>query len=308
MVFHCYFTEMKGLKEKVLIAGGSGLIGKKLAELLRAEHFEVAILSRNPKRSNEFYWDPVKEELDEMALKEVTILINLSGAGIADARWTKNRKKELVDSRVGSNNFLFAKLEKLPKLRHFICASGINAYAPSKSKLYVEEDPYGTDFLQSLVKNWEESAQQFHPTAKVSLLRTAVVLAKEGGAFPRLSKITRLSLGSGLGKGDQAMPWVHIDDLTGIYLHVLKNELDGTFNAVAANDSNEQFMRILAKELSKPFFLPNVPAWALKLALGEMSTLLIDGVSASNEKILKAGFEFKYPELVSSFQQLIASK
>ncbi|MEY4605072.1 MAG: hypothetical protein RIT43_2364 [Bacteroidota bacterium] len=298
---------MSRSKDKVLIAGGTGLIGRKLAELLTSEEYEVVILSRKPKNPFEFYWDPIKMELDEQALDGVTVIINLSGAGIADKRWTDTRKKELEDSRVGSNNFLFSKRDKMPHLRQFICASGINAYAPGKSELYSENDAYGEEFLPQLVKKWEESAKKFHPHARVALVRTAVVLANEGGAFPRLSKLTKLGLGSGLGRGDQPMPWIHMDDLAEIYLHIIKTQLEGTFNAVASNDSNAQFMRSLAKEMKKPFILPNVPGWLLKIGLGEMSSVLLDGVSASNEKILKTGFQFKYPSLESSLKQLVAS-
>ena len=298
---------MNRSKEKVLIAGGTGLIGSQLAQVLHNEQYEVAVLSRNPKKDIEYYWDPEKEELDEKALHGVSVLINLSGASIADERWTKKRKKILEDSRIHTNRFLYNKIDHMPHLRQFICASGINAYAPNNTTIYTETDTYGKDFLPQLVRKWEDSAQLFSDNVKVAMVRTAVVLAHEGGAYPKLSKLTKLGLGSALGKGDQPIPWIHMDDLVAIYLHILKNKLEGTFNAVAANDSNEKFMRSLAKEMNKPFFLPHVPAWILKLALGEMSTLLLDGVCASNEKIIQTGFTFRYPNLKSSFDQLTAA-
>jgi uncharacterized protein (TIGR01777 family) len=295
--------------ENILIAGGTGLIGRKLASLLKKANYDVFILSRNPKQENEYYWNPDKQELDEKALEDVTVLISLCGAGIADERWTKNRKKILEDSRINTNRFLHTKIDQMPNLKQFICASGINAYRSNKTKVYTETDAFGEDFLPQLVKKWEASAQVFDTKVNVALVRTAVVLAIEGGAYPRLAKLTQLGLGSALGRGDQPMPWIHIDDLTGIYLHIIRNQLTGCFNAVTSCDSNKQFMQALAMEMKKPFFLPNVPAWVLKLALGEMSSLLLEGVCASHQNIAKTGYFFQYPDLKSALLQLqIASK
>lgn len=290
--------------QKILITGGTGLIGQHLAVVLKKHIADVRILSRNPRNPNEFHWDPKKKQIDPNALNEVSVLINLSGAGIADGRWTEDRKRELENSRVDANNFLFSLLDDMPHLKHFISASGINAYTPDLEIVYEEDAPYGKEFLCRLTQKWEESALQFSSRVKVSIIRTAVVLSSKGGAYPKLSKITKLGLGSGLGSGKQSMPWIHIADLSAIYLHVIEKELNGTYNAVADCPTNKDFMRRMAKCLRKPFFLPNVPAWVMKLLLGEMSTMLLEGVRASNEKLIRTGFTFHYPELDEAFSQL----
>jgi len=298
---------MKISEQTILIAGGTGLIGRALQRTLERQHASVRILTRSPKTANEYYWDPYKKELDVAALEQVTVLINLSGAGIADGRWTKKRKEELERSRVASNAFLYEFISSTPALKRFISASGINAYEPNQQKVSQEDEPFGYPYLCQLTRKWEESALLFSKDVPVSIIRTAVVLSAKGGAYARLSGITKFGLGSGLGSGKQFIPWIHVDDLTAIYVHVIENELSGTFNGVAACESNKEFMRNLAKSLKKPFYLPNVPGWLMKLLLGEMSTMLLDGVNASNQKLKDAGFQFQYPELRKAFDQLALS-
>lgn len=291
-------------EERVLIAGGTGLIGKDLVKKLRAKGAEVRVLTRKPANSDEFYWNPDKKEINENALVGITVLINLSGAGIADKRWTSSRKQELEDSRVGANRFLFSLHEKLPELKHFICASGINAYTPNHPEIFNEESPFGSEFLCELTRKWEESALLFSSFTRVSLVRTAVVLAPKGGAYPKLAGITKWGLDSGLGTGKQYIPWIHLDDLSSVYIHLLEHELAGVFNGVAGCETNHLFMKKLAKSLHKPFFLPNVPGWLLKLILGEMATMLLDGVHVSNQKLHESNFKFNFQDLNTAFDSL----
>ena len=291
-------------QQTILIAGGTGLIGQYLKRTLEQKKVSVRILTRNPWKKNEYYWDPLKKELDKTAFENVTVLINLSGAGIADDRWTSKRKKELEDSRVQANTFLFSQISNMTALKHFISASGINAYTPNQEMELTEDSPYGQDFLSSLTRKWEESASLFSSHVKVSIIRTAVVLSSKGGAYTKLASLTKFGLGSGLGTGKQPIPWIHISDLTNIYVHMIEKEISGTFNAVAKCTPNKEFMRELAFTLKKPFFLPNVPGWAMKLLLGEMSTMLLDGVRASNQKLRNTGFSFVYDELQTALEQL----
>lgn len=295
---------MKISEQTILIAGGTGLIGRTLQRTLQQQHASVRILTRNPKAKNEYYWDPYKKELDSKALEQVTVLINLSGAGIADGRWTTRRKEELERSRVESNAFLYGFIHSMPELKRFISASGINAYEPNQQRIAHEDEPFGKPYLCQLTRKWEESALLFSKDVPVSIIRTAVVLSKNGGAYPKLAGITRYCLGSALGSGKQLIPWIHIDDLTAIYTHTIEKELNGPFNAVAGCDTNKEFMQKMAESLKKPFFLPNIPGWMMKLVLGEMSTMLLDGVNASNHKLIDTGFKFIYPELSKAFNQL----
>jgi uncharacterized protein (TIGR01777 family) len=294
------------MTKKILIAGGTGLIGKQLTIYLRKQGHMVDVLTRNPKHPGEYKWDPERQVLDYPKLSQIEVLINLSGAGIGDARWTDSRKEELIRSRVGTNRFLFEKASQMVSLEQFISSSGINAYGFSRStEPYKENDPFGNDFVSALVRSWEESADLFQVKCKVCKLRTAVVLDAKGGALKKMLPPVKMGIGSPLGKGDQIMSWIHTDDLLRIFQHVITQQLEGPYNALAANTSNAELMKTLAKVLNKPFFFPKVPEFVLKLAFGEMSELLLQGVSADNSKLRSTGFEFDHSELESTLKALL---
>lgn len=290
----------------IVVAGGTGLIGKRLVNLLRDSGYKVNVLSRKPKNEGEFYWDPRESQIDESAIADAAVFINLSGAGIADEKWTHNRKLYLQQSRVGTNVFLYGMREKMPKLEQFICASGINAYGfKDPSKIYVESDPYGGDFVSQLVKVWELSAEQFKSVVKVATVRTAVVLDGNGGALQKMVPIVKKGIGSALGSGEQMMPWIHAEDLVKMYLHIIQHQLEGPFNAVADTTSNKDFMHCIAKVLHKPFWFPKVPGFVMRMMYGEMSIILLNGIKASNEKINKTGFRFQYNNLEAALKETL---
>ncbi len=290
----------------IVVAGGTGLIGKRLVNLLRNSGYKVNVLSRKPLLQGEYRWDPREGVIDESAIADASVFINLSGAGIADEKWTHNRKLYLQQSRVGTNVFLYSIREKMPKLEQFICASGINAYGfKDPSKTYIEDDPYGGDFVSQLVKGWELSAEQFQPDVKVATVRTAVVLDGNGGALQKMVPIVKKGIGSALGSGDQMMPWIHAEDLVKIYLHIIEHQLEGPYNALAAASSNKEFMESIAKVLHKPFWFPKVPAFVMRMMYGEMSIILLNGVKASNEKIIKTGFHFQHPNLDEALEETL---
>lgn len=291
--------------KNVLIAGGTGLIGRRLQELLAAEGHSVSVLTRKPQKANEFYWDPAKKEIDEKTLKDVQVLINLSGAGIADSKWTAARKKELYDSRIGANEFLFGQVDKMPLLEQFISSSGINAYGyDDGSSEHVESDAFGTDYLSDLVRQWEESADLFRPKCKVAKIRTAVVLDPKGGALARMKGPIKAGIGSPLGSGEQQMPWIHYEDLVRIFQHVIDQQLEGAYNAVASNASNKAFMKTMATVLQKPFFFPMVPSFVLKIMFGEMADMLLKGAKGSNQLIRSTGYEFAFTDLEKALKDL----
>lgn len=291
--------------KNILIAGGTGLVGKRLALRLIEKGYDVSILSREPKGSNHFYWNPAKKEIDQTVLSKVDVLINLSGAGIADKKWSHERKLELQNSRVGTNVFLYSLVDQMPNLKHFICASGINAYGYNDAKIYSEADEFGSDFLSQLVRVWELSAEQFSTKCKVAKIRTAMVLSSKGGALGRLLPVIKFGLGSGIGKGIQASPWIHIDDLVEMYVFAIEKELDGSYNALAGYDSNYDLMKGLAQTLRKPYWLPNVPGFVMRRLFGEMALMLLNGVRASNEKIKETGFVFKFTNLKEALSDLL---
>jgi uncharacterized protein (TIGR01777 family) len=290
--------------DTILITGGSGLIGGHLTRLLLKEGFSVRHLSRSvmaEATTPTFQWDIATGIVDPRALEGVDHIVHLSGAGIADKRWTKKRKKVLYKSRVDAAELLKRELEKTgawPK--SFISASGVNYYGTVTSdQVFTEEESSSNDFLGQLCQAWEDAADAWSPPCRVVKLRTSVVLASEGGALPKIAATARWGLASPLGSGKQWMPWVHFEDLTRAYLHAIQHtDMHGAYNIAAPEDvRNRDFMREVAHALHRPFFLPNVPAFALRAALGGPSELILDGSRVSNEKVLASGFEFRHPEL-----------
>lgn len=289
---------------KILISGGSGLIGSALTKLLMANGHEVNHLSRSKSSENNiptFVWNLAKGEIDEAAFDGVEAIIHLAGAGIADERWTEKRKKIIIDSRVESANLLYRKAKELkPPLKVFISASGINYYGmKTTDKIYTEEDRPTDDFIGKCCLLWEEAADQFDDIARVVKLRTGVVLSAKGGALEKIAKPIKLGVGAPLGSGKQWVPYIHIDDLCAMYLEVLENETyEGVYNAVNGDHiTNKDLTKKTAKVLGKPLWLPNVPSFVLIAALGDMSGLVLDGSRASAEKIKNQGFEFRFENL-----------
>jgi len=294
----------------ILVTGGTGLIGKKLCELLRYKGHKVAILSRNQRtKHNSYYWNLETQHIDAKAIVEADYIIHLAGEGIADKRWTPQRKNDLINSRVETANLLYEKVKELnPNLKGFIAASGIGYYgATTSEKIYTENDAPGEDFISEICKVWEKASLQFDAiNIRTVIFRTGVVFAKEGGALEKLSQPIKLGVGAALGTGKQFIPWIHMDDLCNMYLEAIENpKIKGIYNAVAPeHTTNKSLTKIIAKKLKKPLWLPNIPAFVMKLILGEMSVILLEGCRVSSEKIVSTGFKFKYPTLTKALQNL----
>jgi uncharacterized protein (TIGR01777 family) len=292
----------------VLIAGGTGLVGQELTKHLKSKGYKVNILTRqksNPLK-NLYQWDIKNKTIDEDALSGVSCIINLVGAGIADKKWSEARKKELISSRVEPAEFLAEILTEHKEVKHYVSASGINCYGyDDDNKVYVESDPYGDDFLSSVVQKWENAADSMPSHVKVAKIRISVVLTDKGGALPKIAKPIKMYVGSPLGSGKQWMPWITIHDLSRLFEHVVANEIEGTYNALSGAVTNKEFTQLLAKSMEKPLWLPNVPAFVLKMMLGEMSSVVLQGLNASNKKIVETGFEFKDKSLEEAFQSFI---
>lgn len=296
----------------VLITGGSGLIGSALTAALLTDGHAVRHLSRTHKKAGPvrtFLWDVDGGQIDAASLDGVDHIVHLSGAGIADKRWTDARMRELHASRGGAARLLLKIARQnrtLPK--SFISASGIGYYgAITSPHVFNEADPPCDDAIARLTRDWEAAADEWSSTCRVVKLRTPMVLARDGGALKRLSLPFRFGLGAALGTGRQWMPWVHIDDLVGAYVRSITDErLNGAYNVAAAEQPvNKDFMRAVARALDRPFFLPNVPAFALRLALGEMSGILLHGSRASGSRARSAGMIFRYDDLHSALKDTL---
>lgn len=290
----------------VLIAGGSGLIGKRLVEHLYKKGFDVAILSRNKVDKDAIYWNPSKGEIDTSMLHKVTHLINLSGVSIAGGRWTEVRKKEIIDSRVASTEFLFKNKSYFHNLKHYISASGVSCYGiDDLNKVYTEADAFGNDFLSEVVSKWELAADLFSTICTVSKVRISPVLDSKGGFISEMKKPIQFGVGAVLGSGNQWMPWIHQRDLVSIFEFIINHQLEGPFNAVSGNVTNRTLTQMLARKLHRPLVLPALPAWSAKLIFGEMATLFLDGVQVSNQKLIDKGFSFQYTDLDKALDQIL---
>ena len=273
-------------------------------------------MSRNPKSSPQlksFYWNVDKNEIDENAFYGVEYIVHLAGSGIADKRWTKSRKQNIIDSRVNSMKLITSIVKKKNiSLKSFVGASAIGIYGMITSeKVFTESDTGKDDFLTQSCAHWENSYHQIQTfSKKSSIIRIGVVLSKDGGALKRLLPLFQLGLGSAIGSGKQYMPWIHIDDLVSVFYEALFNpNYCGTYNAVSSEETtSNSFSKQLAKSLSKPFFLPNIPAFVLKLAFGEMANILLEGSRVSNHNLLKVGFQFKYPSLSKALEEIVSEK
>lgn len=298
----------------ILITGGSGLVGRTLSEKLSERGYRVAWLSTQTsiKKSDKevFMWNIEKRELDVKAIENAHYILHLAGANVSDKRWTSNTKKVIVDSRVKSAELLLSKvLECNSKLRAFISSSGINYYGTVTSeKVFSETDSPGKDFLARTCVQWEAVADKFEEAGiRTVKVRTGVVLSSQGGALKKMMLPVKYGLGSALGKGNQYIPWIHIDDLCAIYIKAIEDEqMRGAYNAVAAEPvTNKEFMRALANHLHKPFVMPAVPSFILNLLLGEMSEIVLKGSRASCEKIKSQGFQFKYEKVKDALNDLL---
>lgn len=295
----------------ILVTGGTGLIGKHLCDFLLKRGHKVFILSRNSSnKPNIFKWDIENNYIDENAIKNTDYIIHLAGLGIADKRWTAKRKKLLIDSRVSSANLLYTKVKALnPNLKGFIAASGIGFYgAISTNKIFTENDSAGNDFLSTICIHWENASLQFNTlNIRTVILRTGVVLTKKGGALEKIVKPIKFGYGAALGTGKQYMPWIHIEDLCEMYLQAIENpDLTGIYNAVAPEHcTNKILTKEIAEVLNKPLFLPNIPALILKIILGKLSNILLEGSRVSSNKIVETGFEFKFSTLKNALKNLL---
>ena len=291
---------------KILITGATGLVGKELVQLLLSKNHSVNYLTTSLSKIESkpnykgFYWNPQQGKIDENCLYEVDVIVHLAGATIAK-RWTNAYKQEIIESRILSSELLYNLVRKTPnQVKQFVSASGTASYPESFTKVYDETTKETEDsFLSNVVKKWEESANRFQVLGlKVGILRTGIVLSKDGGALLEMAKPIKLGLGAYMGNGKQMQSWIHIDDLVALYSFVIEKQLEGVYNAVTSNPvSNAKLTKVIAKKLKKPLFLPNIPQFLMKLILGEMSYLLFTSKKLSSQKIQDLGFEFQFPEI-----------
>ncbi len=299
--------------KKIVIAGGSGFIGEPLARQLIARGDDVAVLSRNPasvRAGRGVSWDAKTQGAWSAEVANADVIINLAGANIGDARWTDERKRRIVESRLDATNALIEALRGAPaRARTFISASAIGYYGPHGDELLNESSPSGDDFLSVVCRRWEEAARGAEPLARLVIIRIGIVLAKEGGALGKMLLPFRLFAGGKFGSGRQWMSWIMRDDL----LRLIEWSIDhdharGVYNATSPHPvRNVELTRALARALHRPA-LASMPAFALRLVLGEMGeALLLAGQRVQPVRALDDGFQFAHEQLEPSLRELLVT-
>lgn len=289
--------------ETILVTGGTGLIGKHLCKQLKIKGYSVLVLSRS--KSNNptyYYWNVDENYVDEEPIKKANYIIHLAGAGIADKRWTKKRKQLLFDSRVNSTNLLFNKVKEFnPQLKGFIAASGVGYYGTiTSNKIFNEQDDSGKDFLSYICKYWEKASLQFNSiNIRTVIYRTGVVFTQKGGALEKIVSPIKKGFGAVLGKGNQYMPWIHIDDLCELYSQAIENtNFTGIFNAVSPEHiTNKKLTFQISERLNKKIYLPSIPSILIKFIFGKMSIILLKGSRISCKKIIALKFKFYFESI-----------
>lgn len=301
---------------RVIISGGTGLIGRSLSVALMADGHEVTVLSRSPVETLNmpdgvlsYRWNAQSAEGWGHLVDGADAIINLAGAGIGDKRWSKKRKEEIRRSRLQAGSAILEAVQAAKeKPGVLIQASAVGYYGHQENDMEITEDmPHGDGFLAGVCVDWELSTAPVERMGvRRPVIRTGVVLSRNGGAFPRLAKPFKFFVGGKLGSGEQWMPWIHIDDEVRAIQFLLKDGgASGPFNLCAPNPvRNREAARILGQAMGRPSALP-APAFALKALLGEMAEIVLSGQRAVPARLLDRGFAFKHPELEDALRDLL---
>lgn len=294
---------------KILITGASGLIGTRLTEVFMQQGHVVVHLGRTKKTGKvpSFVWDVEKGVIEENAFDGVDAVVHLAGAGVADQRWTKKRKLEILESRTKSTTLLAHHLEKYLNVKVVVSASAIGYYGFGLSdREYTEESNPGTDYLATVVSAWEGEVDKIQ-NRRVVKMRVGIVLSEKGGALKEMMKPIQWGVGAPLGTGKQYMSWIHLDDLCRMFIKAVEDHtMVGSYNATGPHAvTNKELTRAMAKVLHKPLWLPPIPKFVLKIVVGEMADIVLNGSIVSSKKIQQTGFTFQFNSLEEALHDLL---
>jgi len=300
---------------KVLITGASGLIGTELVKSYLTQRIGINFLTTNKSKINQiqgakgFYWNPSNNFIDLDCFDDVDSIIHLSGATISKL-WTSSYKKKILSSRIDSTKLLYRSLKKLRnshKVKNIVSASAIGIYPSDNHEIQTETSTTSQEsFMGKVVLLWEKELIAFGSlNIKVAKLRLGLVLTKKGGVLGPLKIPALFGLSSAFGTGEQGQSWIHIDDTVRMFIEAVEKKWEGNFNAVSPNPVTQtKFISALTKAMKKPFVLPPIPKFLIKLMAGEMSHLILDSHWVSSQKVQNKGFKFDYPEVNKALESI----
>ena len=299
------------MPKNILITGATGLVGKQLVPYLQKQGHQVSILSRrkiNIPAVNVFVWDVDQQTIDTDALKGIDTIIHLAGAGIADKSWSAERKQEIIDSRVKSAQLLYKTIkETKAPVTTFVSASAVGYYGSRRDEFLWENSDPGKGFLADCCIQWEAAADEgLAMGIRVVKVRIGLILSKKGGALAAMAMPIKFFVGAPLGNGKQWMPWIHLDDIVGIFTKAVEDKaMQGAYNGTAPYPiSNKLFTKRIAWHLNRPVWPLHVPKAVLKLILGESSILALMSSNTAAQKILDAGYRFKYLDIDEALKDI----
>ena len=299
---------------KILITGATGLIGKKLTSDLLSKGYSVNYLTtrnsqiKSSDKINGYYWNPEKEIIDLNCFKDVDTIINLAGSNIAK-RWSRSNKLQILKSRTQSLNLLKDSILKNNlNIKKIISASAIGIYPSSFDRAYTENDNLiSSSFLGKVVSEWELAVNSFNDLKiEIAIVRIGLVLSKDGGILSKSLFPIKFGVGSFFGSGMQWQSWIHIQDISNIFCHILKNDLVGIFNGTSPNPiTNKEFTIKLSKFLNRPLIFPNLPKWLMSLILGEMHIIIFESQNITCNRLSQTKFNFKFDNFDHAIADLL---
>jgi len=299
---------------KILITGATGLIGKKLTSDLLSEGYSVNYLTtrnsqiKSSNKINGYYWNPEKEIIDLECFKDVDTIINLAGSNIAK-RWSRSNKLKILKSRTQSLNLLKDSILKNNlNIKKIISASAIGIYPSSFDRVYTENtNLISSSFLGKVVREWELAVNSFNDLKiEIAIVRIGLVLSKDAGILSKSLFPIKFGVGSFFGSGMQWQSWIHIQDISNIFCHILKNDLVGIFNGTSPNPiTNKDFTIKLSKFLNRPLIFPNLPKWLMSLILGEMHIIIFESQNITCDRLNKTKFKFKFDDFDHAIADLL---
>lgn len=296
--------------KKILITGASGLVGAELKKHLVAKGYEVNTLSRKKTQDpNNYVWDIFKGEIDSNCLTDVDSIVHLAGEPVADKKWTVEQKKLIIDSRVKSTELLYKaiKVSNNHNIKSIISASAVGYYGDCGDEILTETSPNGFGFLADCCKLWENAVNEGKRLSlRIVKLRTGIVINKHGGALPQLALPVKLFAGSAIGTGKQWVPWLHNEDMAEMYIEAIENpKMEGNYNACAPFPvTNTTLTKAIAKQLHRPFWPVKVPRKVIELLLGDRVEAVLMSNNCSAQKLLDAGFKFKFTRIEDALKDI----